>query len=324
MCDIGLQKRDSMFYQNLVGPKAEDFPIERFKTLMDEVKWFKPYIGITTTEPLLYPHIFEAVSYAKDQGMHLNISTNGVLVDKHVDDLIKSGLHRLSVSIDGPPHIHDKMRGVPGTYNKVMAGLERLKERKKELGSKTPHLYITSFIADENYPYILEFIQNLPLEGIEKVNIKLMVFFTKDMVDQHNEKFGDKYYATCSCFPDDFSSENFKLDLLYEQTKIIKEKYADICKLHFEPDKSKFEKYFYHPNQFMDRTRCVLPWFVAQVSSQGDLLPITRCYNLSLGNIMETSFMEAWNGTEMRKFRRDLRWHGRFPACARCDGVLYR
>jgi MoaA/NifB/PqqE/SkfB family radical SAM enzyme len=41
----------------------------------------------------------------------------------------------------------------------------------------------------------------------------------------------------------------------------------------------------------------------------------------SLGNINEEPFMAIWNGDKARAWRKDLRKHGRFPACTRCDMV---
>jgi hypothetical protein len=40
-----------------------------------------------------------------------------------------------------------------------------------------------------------------------------------------------------------------------------------------------------------------------------------------LGNINEQPFLEAWNSDKARAWRGDLRRHGRFPACTRCDMV---
>ncbi|MFH1090828.1 MAG: radical SAM protein, partial [Pseudomonadota bacterium] len=90
MCDVGQQNTESMFYQNLVGPDKADFPLERFKTLMDEVQAYRPYVGLTTTEPLLYPYIFDAVRYAGQKGLRMNISTNGVLVERFAEEIVDS------------------------------------------------------------------------------------------------------------------------------------------------------------------------------------------------------------------------------------------
>jgi MoaA/NifB/PqqE/SkfB family radical SAM enzyme len=324
LCDFGQQNQDSTFYKNLRGRTGQDFPFERFKSLMDEVEPFRPYIGITTTEPFLYPNIFDVVDYAARRGMNSNVSTNGLLLEKYVDDILDSGLHRLSISLDGPAPVHDKMRGLERTYERVTRGLSLLNEKKASLGSLTPHIYISTFISDANHAHLVEFMENLPVDGIDRINMKLMVFSTREMVEKHNRLFGDRYPTTEACIPRDFTPENVDIKVLRDQALEINSRFGSVCTLHFEPDSEKLERYFFRPLEFMDSTRCVLPWFVTQITNDGDILVLTRCYNLSLGNVMDTPFAEVWNGAKMRRFRVDLRKHGRFPGCARCDGVLYR
>lgn len=324
MCDIGQKNKDSMFYQNLKGDSSQDFPYERFKTLIDEVSFYKPYFGITTTEPLLYPNMFEGVSYARSKDIYMNISTNGVLLEKKVDEILESGLHRLSISLDGPSHIHDKMRGIKGTYDKIMKGLEILTEKKKAMNLKFPQIYFTSFICDTNYNHLVELVEKLPKDGVDRINIKHMVFSTDKMVEKHNELYGDKYPATTSCIPEDFSPNNLNLEILYSQTKEIKKRFSDICTLHFDVDRQKMEQYYYRPLDFMDNTKCIFPWFIAQVNASCELMVFTRCYNINFGSILNKPLLDVWNAPKIREFRKDLKKHGRFPGCSRCDGVLYR
>lgn len=326
MCDVGQGKTDSMFYKNLAGDgeTALDFPIERFRTLVDEVRGFKPYIGITTTEPMLYQPMFEAVEYARSQGLEMNITSNGTLVEKRAEEIVDSGLHRLSVSLDGPPDLHDEMRGVPGTYERAVRGLRAVYELREKRGLKRPELLVNSFICDANHHRLLEFIEGLPLDILDLVNVKLMVFATKELMARHNARFGDKYPSTEACVPDDFAVDKLDVGVLSEQAREVKARYGDKVALHFDVERERLERYFYQPTEFMDATKCVLPWFVAQILTNGQLVVLTRCYNLDLGNIMDKPFAEVWNGPKMRAFRKDLQKYGRFPGCARCDGVLYR
>lgn len=322
MCDVGQQKRDSMFFRNLKGDAAQNFPFERFKSLIDEVRLYRPYIGITTTEPLLYPDIFSAVEHANSRKLQVNITTNGTLIERHIDDILKCGLHRISVSIDGPEHIHDDMRGVKGTYRRVLRGIELLKEEKKRRGLTLPHVFVSSFICDSNYAHMVEMIENLPHDVIERINIKLMVFTTKEIVAAHNRTWGGTYPATVSCMPDDFRPEAIDVNVLHEQVLEMKRRFGHFCNLYFDDDLPFLEKYFYRSQEFLDATRCIMPWFVSQITASGDLIAMTRCYNLSLGNIMNQPFADVWNGEKMRSFRRDLKKHGRFPGCARCEGMM--
>jgi radical SAM protein with 4Fe4S-binding SPASM domain len=72
---------------------------------------------------------------------------------------------------------------------------------------------------------------------------------------------------------------------------------------------------------FMGNIPCMSTWYIAQIMADGAVIPYTRCYYIPLGNINEDPFMTIWNGEKARAWRKDLRKHGRFPACTRCDMV---
>ena len=63
----------------------------------------------------------------------LHFPTNGFLVDRILEvtrELVRMGAPRLTitVSIDGPPRVHDEMRGVEGSFERAVETYARLKE----------------------------------------------------------------------------------------------------------------------------------------------------------------------------------------------------
>ncbi len=81
-------------------------------------------------EPLLHKDIVELVRYAHRAGMLTRINTNGWLLDrKLVSELKVAGLNLCDVSIDDPdPETHDRLRGLPGLYERAIEGIGILKE----------------------------------------------------------------------------------------------------------------------------------------------------------------------------------------------------
>ena len=63
---------------------------------------------------------------ARDRGMGVNITTNGTLVDRRWAELVASGVSSLSISIDGLPETHDRLRGKAGAFAESWAALERI------------------------------------------------------------------------------------------------------------------------------------------------------------------------------------------------------
>jgi len=101
------------------------------KSLIDQAKG----IGITRVtffggKPLLHKDIVELVRYAHDKGMLTRINTNGwALTRDFAKDLKRAGLNLCDLSLDDPnPEVHDRLRGLPGLYQKVIEGAQILKD----------------------------------------------------------------------------------------------------------------------------------------------------------------------------------------------------
>ncbi|OHD69351.1 MAG: hypothetical protein A2W19_05425 [Spirochaetes bacterium RBG_16_49_21] len=323
MCDVGQKDSRSMFYQNLIGGNKGDYPVDAFIKLIDEVKVFKPYISITSTEPLLYQPLPEIIRYVIDSRLMINVLTNGYLLEKRAEEIVDSGLYSLNISIDGPPAVHNALRGVKDAFERAHAGILKVVELKKKKNSKYPLIGINATLTDLTAPHMVEMVESLPMEHLVKVSFMTMVFLHQELADRHNREFGEMYHATKTCLSG--SADPFKMDVnvLVEQSKRVKKMYPDKVFLYFQPDRDEMEKYFHRPDEFMDNTRCVFPWFSAQVLSNGDMIGLTRCYPAIFGNVIQASFRDVWLGEKMRDFRKDLQKYKRFPACTRCEGVLY-
>jgi radical SAM protein with 4Fe4S-binding SPASM domain len=81
-------------------------------------------------EPLMYPHIDEAVKRARDNGMVVHMITNGYfLTEKRARELASAGLSQIQTNIDSAiPRKHDWMRGKEGSFQHALQALKNAKE----------------------------------------------------------------------------------------------------------------------------------------------------------------------------------------------------
>lgn len=99
--------------------------------LIDQVKALGALqIMFTGGEPLLRRDIFDLIAYANKAGLLTRISTNGALLTReNVAELKRAGLNQCGVSIDdADPETHDRLRGVPGLFEKATQGLRYARE----------------------------------------------------------------------------------------------------------------------------------------------------------------------------------------------------
>ncbi|MFB3786646.1 MAG: radical SAM/SPASM domain-containing protein [bacterium] len=89
-------------------------------------------IELTGGEPLLHPDFREIVEFCAERFSPFGILTNGTLITDSLADQFACHGDRLifNVSLDASrPENHDRIRGVPGSWNRTVAGIRRLTER---------------------------------------------------------------------------------------------------------------------------------------------------------------------------------------------------
>ena len=70
-------------------------------------------IGLTGGEPLLYGEFFELAQEIHDRRFRWGMTSNGTLISREVARrLHETGMGTISISVDGLPETHDRLRGV--------------------------------------------------------------------------------------------------------------------------------------------------------------------------------------------------------------------
>jgi len=87
-------------------------------------------VVFTGGEPLARRDLPELVDHVDKTRAHAMIFTSGVLLsEKTVAELAEAGLDSMNVSIDADtPEVHDRLRGVPGAFEKAMSGARLARE----------------------------------------------------------------------------------------------------------------------------------------------------------------------------------------------------
>jgi radical SAM protein with 4Fe4S-binding SPASM domain len=110
---------------------GDELTVEEIKALIDHLADMG-VLAITFTggEPLMHPHIFELMEYAKKKPLTLLLFTNATLITpKVVEKLKELQIYKVNVSIDGPDSkTHDRFRGVDGAFKKTIRGVNLLRE----------------------------------------------------------------------------------------------------------------------------------------------------------------------------------------------------
>ncbi len=115
--------------------RRDELSAEEFCRVLDEVKEDfdirEVMLCITGGEPLLRPDFFEIMGHAHALGYRWGMTSNATLITREVAHrLAETGMRTISVSIDGLPETHDRLRGYPGGYEQAMRGIRNLIDEK--------------------------------------------------------------------------------------------------------------------------------------------------------------------------------------------------
>jgi hypothetical protein len=78
-------------------------------------------------EPFLYSGLREVLRHAKSLGLRTTVTTNGYFLQPRRLESLRDLVDVLAVSLDGPPELHNRLRGSPYAFDRLGAGLKSLR-----------------------------------------------------------------------------------------------------------------------------------------------------------------------------------------------------
>jgi pyruvate-formate lyase-activating enzyme len=161
--------------RELIGLRRQ-LALEDYERLLDEVAPHQPIVSLFGGEPFLYPDILPLVRAIKTRGLVATVITNGWHLERHARELVEAGMDSIAVSIDGPPDVHDRIRGRESSFARAAAGIRAVAHWREKLGRGLPVqmaiLPVTELNAAD-VPAALDALRALPLE---LVNVGLRWF----------------------------------------------------------------------------------------------------------------------------------------------------
>jgi Fe-coproporphyrin III synthase len=319
MCDVGTGNDESNFGANLVGAKTRSMPLDLFQRIADEMAAFCPsaHLAFAFTEPLAWQPLGEALEYARDRGLSASVTTNGLLLPRRARELTEGKCQNLSVSLDGPESIHDRIRRRVGSFARAVAGIEAVAAMPG-----APNIAVFCTITEWNVGSLRQFLRDMRSLPVKRVGLMHNNFVTREQAQSHNLRFDGDLHATASnVFESDPSKINLEM-LSAELREIEKTKYP--FRLSIQPDRtgiSDLETYYRRPEVFIGR-RCDDANHIMMIDSDGETIPVHgRCFRFPIANIRTHSLKQLWNHEKQSQFRRTLqRAGGLLPACSRCCG----
>jgi MoaA/NifB/PqqE/SkfB family radical SAM enzyme len=158
-------------YEHSSKPE-EELSINEMKPIIRQAYfWGIPTLSILGGEPLLRSDIIPLIEYAKKFGMEVQITTNATLITKELaDKLVDLGVDSVSMSLDGSTaELHDKIRGIKGTFSRAVHGIKTLVYAKQHKKSKKPWVSVGFTLENENCSDLNNFLKFAKRIGVNSI-----------------------------------------------------------------------------------------------------------------------------------------------------------
>ncbi len=303
---------------------AETVPLETYKRVVDELAGRHPSYFLWGGEPFLYRDLMPLVAHMKKRRSFVAIASNGTCVKKHAEQLVRLGLDNLMISLDGPAELHDLIRGVPGTFDKLAETMREINRWKKALNTPKPYILFLMTLT----PTTLEHIVSTMEIGEELKTDFFWIYYswftTKKLGLAHQQVMKSEFGCNATSWQG-YDSDPSRFDL----TKLIAEMrrvrahnwtfpWLALPKLTEE----QIPQYFSEPWNTFGNTRCVSPWVTTEIQANGDVATCRDHPDYIVGNIKDEPLLKIFNNAKYRKFRQRLQKKGLLPICARCCGLM--
>lgn len=146
---------------NLLQRTKGKMDFELYKSIIDKTyKYLLNLFLYFQGEPLLSSDFFEMVKYADSKNIYVVTSTNAQLINDEVaDKIVKSGLDKLIISVDGIDNETYTKYRIGGSLEKVLNGINSLKAAKSKYHSHLPSIELQFIVMKHNEKQINDFMQ---------------------------------------------------------------------------------------------------------------------------------------------------------------------
>ena len=252
-------------------------------------------IVLSGGEALMHSNLWMLCDLLKREGIKVTLLSTGLLLEKHAE-AITEYIDNAIISIDGSQAVHDRIRNIPGGYEKIKSGIQALKKIKP--GFKITARCVLQRFNFHDFIDIVRSAQDLRFGQISFLAADVSTMAFNHVFTLANERISEIALS---------QSETLRFDKIVHQSFIeLKEAYRS--KFIAERPKKMLQivQYYKGLNGMADypRTKCNAPWVSAVIESNGDVMPCF--FHQPYGNIYKDSFSAIVNSKEAISFRKNL------------------
>jgi MoaA/NifB/PqqE/SkfB family radical SAM enzyme len=165
----------------------EEMTIEQWKSALLSIKEFVGEFSMNFSggEPYIKKGFLDVLAFANENGIHCGVTTNGFCMTKeNAAKTVAAHPFNVNMSVDGPnAELHDYLRGQPGLFSRLSAGIGYLREEQKKQGVKFP-ITVKPTVNRVNFRLMPELVEWAQQIGATAVNFQTVDLWTQETYDE--------------------------------------------------------------------------------------------------------------------------------------------
>lgn len=263
-------------------------------------------VALSGGEALMHSNLWKFCELLHSIGVKISLLSTGISLSHHAKNVV-AHCEDVIVSVDGSAEVHNRIRNIPGAFEKLAIGVKLIKEID-------PMFRITgrSVLQRQNFRDFLNIISTSKTLGLDQIS-----FLAADVSSEafnradpwKEERVSEvalnenEIQELITIFNDSFT--DFQAE--YE-TKFIAESQNKILAI------AQYYLAILGKTDFPQK-KCNAPWVSAVLESDGSVMPCF--FHSSYGNLSAGSFQEVINSPKAIAFRKNLDVK-KNPICKRC------
>lgn len=169
--------------------EKKSMTFEEFLVIFDKIKKHATHITFYQMgEPLLNKDLFKMIKKCVEYKIKTNISTNGMLINEYLDEILNSGLSDIKIALDGiDKETHERYRA-GSNFDKIINNIKLLKSSRDDQNKNKPNIIIQTLVNKYNQNQLKE-INDFAKKYADKFVCKKMHLGRNNELIQTNKHF---------------------------------------------------------------------------------------------------------------------------------------
>ncbi len=272
-----------------------------------KVRW----VVFSGGEPLLHSELSALARMLRGEGIRITLLTAGLILERCAVQVAED-MDDVIVSLDGPPEIHDRIRGVPGAYHRLERGIVALREYRASIP-----VHGRCTVQRNNFRYL-----RATVEAANQLKLDSLSFLAADMSSEAFNRVVPWPYNKMS----EVALNASEVEGLIREIECLVADYPHRIKSNFiRESPEKLRRIGLHFRAHLGQTtpvapRCNAPWVSAVIEPSGAVRPCF--FHRPIGSIQDGTLIDVLNSDAAVQFRSQLDI-SRNIICQRCVCSLF-